>query len=210
MIYKNNNVGQLNTHHEHSNSVFDNVEMFIEKFDGEDREKWQKPDDVIKSFNLSNNAVVVDLGSGTGYFGVRIAPHVKDGKVICFDQSSKMTEYLTNRASELGLNNIDARTTKSDGSFELEEKADLIFSVDVYHHLHNRVPYYSQIAQYLKSEGVLVVIDRTEEKMEGQPAGHRVPAEKVKEEMREAGFELVKEFDFLLPVQYYLTFKRIL
>ena len=29
------------------------------------------------------------------------------------------------------------------------------------------------------------------------------------EEMKEAGFELTKEFDFLLPVQYYLAFKRV-
>jgi cyclopropane fatty-acyl-phospholipid synthase-like methyltransferase len=208
MINKGTNLRPADGHEDHSNSIFDNVEIFIEKFDGADRDGWQKPDEVIRAFDLPDNAVVVDIGSGTGYFAVRIAPYVKNGKVICFDQSSPMTAHLRDRANELGLSNIDARITKSDGSFELEEKADLIFSVDVYHHLQDRVAYFSKITQHLKPKGVFVVIDRTEEKIEGQPTGHRVSAEKVKEEMKQAGFELVNDFGFLLPVQYYLAFKK--
>ncbi len=201
---KNNN----NSNQGHSNNIFDNVEIFIEKFDGADRDEWQKPGKVIESFNLSDDSVVVEVGSGTGYFAVRLAPLLKNGKVICFDQSSRMTSYLENRAKELGLINVDARSTEPDGSFTLEEKANLIFSVDVYHHMKDRVAYFSKIAEYLKPDGIIVVIDRTDEKVEGQPTGHRVPKEEIKKEMKEAGFELVNDFDFLLPVQYYLVFKR--
>lgn len=210
MSDKNSNFSQNDAHqpHGHSGNVFDNVEMFIEKFDGAERDEWQKPDEVIRSFSLPDNAVVVEVGAGTGYFAVRLAPHVKNGKVICFDRSSQMISYLENRAKELGLKNVEAHTTGSDGNLTLEEKADLVFSVDVYHHLKDRIAYFSKIAEYLKPDGALVVIDRTEEKVEGQPTGHRVPKEKIKEEMKEAGFELVTDLDFLLPVQYYLAFKR--
>lgn len=197
-----------NSIHGHSNSIFDNVDMFVEKFDGADRDEWQKPDKVIESFNLSGDAVVVEVGSGTGYFAVRLAPLLRNGKIICFDQSAQMTSHLKNRAEELGLTNVDARTTEPDGRFKLEEKADLIFSVDVYHHMKDRIEYFSKIAEYLKPSGVIAIIDRTGEKIEGQPMGHRVPKEEIKKEMKEAGFELVNDFDFLLPVQYYLTFKR--
>jgi cyclopropane fatty-acyl-phospholipid synthase-like methyltransferase len=162
---------------------------------------------VIRTFNLPDDAVVVEIGSGTGYFAVRLAGQVKNGKVIAFDQSANMVSYLEDRVSELGLNNIDAHTTEPDGSIALEEKADLIFSVDVYHHMQDQIPYFSNLASQLKPEGKLVIIDRTEEEVEGQPSGHRIPVEKVKEEMKEAGFELVEELDFLLPIQYYLTFK---
>lgn len=192
----------------HPHDIFSNPEMLVEKFDAPERDEWQKPDEVIKSFNLPDNATVVEIGSSTGYFAVRLAPHLKNGKVIGFEPSSKMATYLQKRAKDLGLTNIDASTTNPDGSIKLEEKADLIFSVDVYHHLQDRVVYFSNIAQYLKSDGVIVVIDRTEEKVEGQPMGYRVPKRQIIEEMKEAGFELAKEFDFLLPVQYYLAFKR--
>lgn len=195
--------------HNHSHDVFDNVEMFVKKFDAAERDEFQKPDEVIKSFNLPDNAVVIEVGSGTGYFAVRLAPHLKNGKIICFDQSSKMTSYLENRLKKLKLTNVDARTTELDGSLKLDEKADLIFSVDVYHHFKDRIAYFSKIAQHIKSDGAVIVIDRTEEKVEGQAAGHRVSKEKIREEMRCAGFELVRELDFLLPVQYYLVFKRM-
>lgn len=205
------NIGNSSEHQHgsHSNSVFDNPEIFVEKFDAPSRDEWQKPDEVIKSFNLRDDSVVVDIGAGTGYFAVRIAPHVPNGRVICFDQSTQMVSYIKDRVSKLGLNNVEAHTTNADGGLELEEQADLIFSVDVYHHLQDRIGDFAKVSQYIKPEGVLVVIDRTEEKVEGQPTGHRVSPETVKEEMKEAGFEIVEELDFLLPVQYYLAFKRI-
>lgn len=196
------------SHGEHQHGVFDTPEMFVEKFDGPARDVWQKPDEVIEALNLSDTALVVEVGAGTGYFAVRLAEHVKNGKVMCFDQSSQMTSYLKARVSTLGLTNVYVHTTKPDGSLEFEEKADLIFSVDVYHHLQERIAYFSNIAHHLKSEGMLAIIDRTEEKVVSQPTGHRVPKVEVEEEMKRAGFELVKEFIFLLPVQYFLIFKR--
>lgn len=206
MINSNSDSKQYNTNNSHD--VFSNPEILVGKFDAPDRDEWQKPDEVIASFNLTDDAVVVEIGASTGYFAVRIAQHLKNGKVIGFELSPVMVTYLKNRAEELGLTNIDARITNSDGGIELEEKADLIFSVDVYHHLKDRVTYFSNIAQYLKPDGIMIVIDRTEEKVEGQPMGHRVPKEQIETEMKEAGFELNKELDFLLPVQYYLAFER--
>lgn len=201
----NNDRGNSDT----SRNVFDRPEMFVEKFDGPERDEWQKPDEVIKSFNLKDDSIVVDIGAGTGYFPVRLAEQVKNGKVICFEQAPKMAEYLENRVRDLGLSNVEVRSDGSDGIFTLEQPADLIFSVDVYHHIEDRISFFGHVAQNLSTEGLLVVIDRTEEKAEGQPTGHRVPAEKVIEEMKVAGFEHVESLDFLLPVQYYLSFKRI-
>ncbi len=203
-----NNNDSKQHHSNHPHDIFSNPKVLVEKFDAPDRDEWQKPDEVIASFNLPDDAIVVEIGSSTGYFAVRLAPHLKNGKVIGFEPSPKMATYLQNRATKLGLTNIYARASESDGSIKLEESADLIFSVDVYHHLTDRIAYFSNIAQYLKSGGVVVVIDRTEEKVEGQPMGHRVPKGQIVKEMKEAGFELTQEFDFLLPVQYYLSFKR--
>lgn len=199
------------SNHHHSDSprgVFDNPKMLAKKFDAPERDEWQKPEKVIEAFNLSKDATVIEIGSSTGYFAVRIATQIPEGKMIGYEPSQKMANYLQVRAEELGLTNIDARTTEPDGSISQEEVADLIFSVDVYHHLQDRVAYFSNIASNLKSDGVLVIIDRTDEEVEGQPSGHRVPVNTVKEEMEEAGYELLEELDFLLPVQYYLAFKR--
>lgn len=196
-----------NYNHEHQHNVFDSVEMFVEKFDGVSRDEWQKPEEVMASFNVSDDFLVVELGSGTGYFSVRLAPYLKKGKIICLDQSLQMTSYLKKRAVDLGLTNLYARAISSDGSIDIEEKADLIFSVDVYHHIKDRISYFSKIARYLKPDGRFIIIDRTEDKIKDQPTGHRVSKEQVKEEMKSIGLELVEDLDFLLPIQYHLTFK---
>lgn len=195
--------------HSQSHDVFNSPDKFVEKFDGPERDEWQKPDEVISSFNLTDDATVAEIGAGTGYFAIRIAEQVKDGQIVCFEQAPKMAEYLGKRVKELGLVNVEVRTDGIDGILTLDKQADLIFSVDVYHHIQDRVRFFAQAAQKLSPEGKMVIIDRTGEKIEGQPTGHRVPADKVKEEMKEAGFEFVEELDFLLPVQYYLSFKRI-
>lgn len=192
-----------------ANDVFNRPEIFVEKFDGPERDEWQKPDEVIKSFNLVEDATVAEIGAGTGYFAVRLAEQVKNVQIICFEQSPKMAAYLGKRVKELGLSNVDVRMDGSDGVLTLEKKADLIFSVDVYHHIQDRVGFFTQAAQALSPEGRVVIIDRTEERVEGHPTGHRIPADTVKEEMRVAGLELAEEFDFLLPVQYYLSFKHV-
>lgn len=168
LSYMKNNTTHVPTSHNHgySHNVFDNPEIFIEKFDGADRDEWQKPDEVIQIFHLSHDAKVVDIGAGTGYFTVRLAEHVRDGKVFAFEHAHKMAEYLQDRVNTLGLRNVEVHTTESDGSLKLTEQVDLIFSVDVYHHLDDRIGYFSRIAQYLKPEGVLVVIDRTEQNIE--------------------------------------------
>ena len=198
----------LGHHSDNPHNVFDNPELFIEKFDGSDRDEWQKPDAVIKALGLKPDSVVAEIGAGTGYFTVRLAEHVTDGKIFAFEHAPKMADYLKNRVNELGLYNVDVRTTNPDGSLVLENPADLIFSVDVYHHIPSRVEYFANVLKYLNDNGSVVIIDRTDEKVEGQPHGHRVPASAVKEEMRAAGFQLFQELDFLLPVQYYLAFKR--
>ena len=195
--------------HSQSHDVFNSPEKFVEKFDGPERDGWQKPNEVIRSFNLTDDATVAEIGAGTGYFSIRLAEQVKNGQVVCFEQAPKMAEYLEKRVKELGLDNVEVRTDGSDGILTLDKQADLIFSVDVYHHIQDRVRFFTQAAEKLSPEGKIVIIDRTEEKMEGQPTGHRIPVDTVKEEMKQAGFEFVEEQDFLLPVQYYLSFKRV-
>ncbi len=205
---------KINTDHndnrhstEHAQNTFDNVGMFAEKFDSPERAVWQKPDEVIASFNLPDTATVVDIGAGTGYFTVRLAQYLKSGKIIAFDQARKMVEYLAERSRALGLPNVDVRKIESGERLDLKEKVDLIFCVDVYHHLSDRVVFFSSLLEHLNMGGSVVIIDRTKDEVPEHLKGHRVAPEIAKEEMAEAGFTLSSESDLLLPCQYYLTFK---
>lgn len=53
---------------------FGNAEKWAQVFDDPRRDEWQKPHEVIRALALKEDAVIADIGSGTGYFAVRIAP----------------------------------------------------------------------------------------------------------------------------------------
>ena len=62
------------------------------------RDAWQKPHEVIEALNLEPDAVIADIGSGTGYFAVRLANMVPKGRVYGVD-----VEHTAVRLCELRL-----------------------------------------------------------------------------------------------------------
>jgi len=199
-----------NAHHSpaagesHGPHAFDDPTQAARRLDASERDEWQKPADVIASFHLSADATIVDLGAGTGYFTIRLAPHVKNGQVIAVDAEPKMVAYLKERAAQLGLTNIAARLAPPGGQVDLPAPVDLVLCVDTYHHLAERVAYFAPYRRQLKAGGRVVIIDHAARSQIGS-AQHRLPPETVKAEMHAAGFALVADLDFL-PYQFYLVF----
>ncbi len=190
----------------HTQHSFDDPSAFAQRLDAPERDAWQKPEDVIASFQLSDDATVAEIGSGTGYFVVRLARHLKQGMVIGLDAEPKMVAYLQQRAEELELTNVDARLVQQAEAIASMEQVDLLLCVDSYHHISDRVSLFSNYSKHLKRGGKLIIIDRAFSAPEGPPADHLLPIETVKQELTQAGFTPVTELDFLLPYQYYLVF----
>lgn len=187
---------------------FDDPATFAKRLDAHERDAWQKPEEIIDSFRLPHDAIVADIGAGTGYFVVRLAQYLTHGKVIGLDEEPRMVAYLQQRVVELGLTNVETRLIQAEAEIPLEEKVDLLLCVDTYHHIANRVAYFSRYRKYLKAEGKLCIIDRAVDAPEGPPPSHRLSPDRVKAELQNAGFALVLDRDFLLPYQYYLVFER--
>jgi len=91
--------------HEHS---FAGAEKWAQVFDDPQRDAWQKPHEVIKALALKPDAVIADIGSGTGYFAARFANMVPKGRVYGVDTEPDMVKYLAGRAKREGLKNITA------------------------------------------------------------------------------------------------------
>jgi hypothetical protein len=51
---------------------FHDAERWAKEFDDPARDAWQKPDEVIRALSPAPDAVVADIGAGTGYFAVRL------------------------------------------------------------------------------------------------------------------------------------------
>ena len=190
--------------HSHQHS-FSGAEKWAKSFDDPARDTWQKPHEVISALALASDAVVADIGSGTGYFAVRLAHFVPKGRIYGVDTEPDMVAYLARRAKQAGLKNLVSVAGRP-GDTALPEKVDLALMVDVYHHIADRPAYFAKLRDALKAGGRVAIIDFNATSPVGPPVRARIAADKVKSEMREAGYRVVAEPGFL-PNQYFLIFE---
>lgn len=188
--------------HDHS---FGDAQKWARIFDDPQRDKWQKPHEVIQALNLKPYAVIADIGSGTGYFSARFASMAPGSRVYGIDTEPDMVKYLAERAKREGLKNVIAVQAKP-GDPQLPEKADLVILVDVYHHIDDRERYFRQLQSSLKSGGRVAIIDFRMDSPDGPPKAARIAPDRVKGELGKAGYVLVAEHAFL-PKQYFLVFR---
>jgi len=184
---------------------FGDAEKWAKVFDDPERDAWQKPHEVIQALALKPDAIVADIGAGTGYFSVRFAHMLPKGRVYGVDTEPDMVKYLAERAKREGLKNVTAVAGKPDDP-SLPEKADLIILVDVYHHVEDREHYFRQLQNSLKPGGRIAIIDFRMDSPEGPPRSARIAPERVKDELKRAGYALAQEHAFL-PNQYFLVFQ---
>ena len=190
--------------HDHQHS-FSDADKWAKVFDDPGRDAWQKPHEVIQALALKPDAVVADIGAGTGYFSARFARMLPAGRVYAVDTEPDMVKYLAERAKREGLKNLIAVAGNADDP-RLPRKVDLAILVDVYHHIEDRERYFRNLRGSLRPGARVAIIDFRMDSPDGPPASARIAPERVKTEMKKAGYELAQEHAFL-PNQYFLVFR---
>jgi cyclopropane fatty-acyl-phospholipid synthase-like methyltransferase len=185
---------------------FEHAEDWAAAFEDPNRDDWQKPDSVIRSLSLSPNASVADVGAATGYFSVRLAQALPQGRVYGVDVESSMVKYLSERAAKAGLANVEAVLAEADDA-KIPRPVDLILIVNTYHHLQSRVAYFSKLKSSLKPGGRIAIVDFKVGSKRGPPDTVKVPLAQVVDELRQAGLTRTVEHDFL-PEQFFVEFVR--
>jgi predicted methyltransferase len=190
---------------DHANHKFSGAEHWAKVFDDPERDKWQKPHDVIAALKLAPNQSVADIGAGTGYFAVRFAHMLPQGRVYGVDVEPDMVKYLGERAKKENLANLTAVAGAPDDA-RIPAPVDLVILVDVYHHIDQRAEYFRKLRASLKPGGRIAVIDFRLDAPTGPPKNARIAPDRVKTEMKNAGYAIDAEHAFL-PNQYFLIFK---
>jgi cyclopropane fatty-acyl-phospholipid synthase-like methyltransferase len=186
----------------HAFHRFDRAEDWVARFEDPSRDAWQMPDEVIKTLALPANARVADIGAATGYFPVRFARALPQGRVFGIDIERSMVDYLAERGKREGIANLQAVLGAPDDP-KIPEPVDLVIVVDTYHHLSDRTAYFRRLAASLKPGGRVAIIDFKPESKMGPI--EKLPPAQVTRELREAGYVLVAE-PTVLPEQYFLIF----
>ena len=184
---------------------FSGAEQWSKVFDDPARDAWQKPDEVVRALELAPEATVADIGSGTGYFAVRLARAVPRGRVYGADIEPDMVRFLNERAAREGLANLRA-VLATERAPNLPAPVNLVLLVDTYHHIGRRREYFTTLKKMLAPGGRVAIIDFRPDSPAGPPRQQRISPTKVAEEMAHAGYRLAGEHAFL-PNQYFLVFQ---
>ena len=168
-------------------------------YEGFNRDEWQQPERVIAALGIRAGDRVADLGSGSGYFTLRLAPSVgPDGRIYAVDVDEEMNEYLRQRVAQAGLANVDVILGRFEDPLLPDGSVDLVLVVDTYHHLEDRPAYFRNLRRDLKPGGRVAVIDYDGRKLWFlRLFGRTTPREELLREMAEAGYEVTDEFDFI-------------
>jgi SAM-dependent methyltransferase len=195
-------IAQTSHTREHS---FSGAGHWAKVFDDPARDAWQKPHEVITALAPAPDAAIADIGSGTGYFAVRLAHWVPKGMVYGVDTEPDMVKYLAERASREKLPNLVSIAGRPDDA-KLPVRVDLVLMVDVYHHISDREGYFRKLLASLNPGARVAIIDFRQDAPSGPPKSERIAPPRVKDELAKAGYRLAKEHNFL-PNQYFLVFE---
>lgn len=183
----------------------------VARLEREERAIYKYRHAIVAALSLEPGLEVADVGSGSGFLTRLIAREVgPEGRVYAVDIARESLDYLQKLAREEGIKNITTVLGEHRTTTLPADAVDLIFVCDTYHHFEYPFDMMASIKKALRDDGRLVVLDYERVKgitpdfyIEHVRAGKGTSTD----EIRDSGFELVKEIP-LLKDQYFLVFKE--
>lgn len=172
-------------------------------FDDPARDAWQKPAELVAALQIVPGSTVADIGAGTGYFNPHLSRAVGPaGRVIAVDIEASLVSWMADRAQKEGTTNVEARLGAADDPKLRPAEADLVLLVDTYHHIGERVAWFTRVRGAVKPGGRLVIVDfKPGDIPIGPPEEMRIPEAQVVAELTQAGWTDGGGLD-LLPYQF--------
>jgi len=183
-----------------------NLDDYIAEMTSPARDAWQKPDQVVAALGLKKGETACDIGSGPGYFTLRLARAVgPSGFVYAIDVEARMLQALRERLERAHVRNVAPVLALSEDPLLPHGACDVVLVVNTYHFFPDRGGYLKRLRQSLKPHGRVVNIDYHRRPTPiGPPLDHRVARETFLKEAKAAGLSLAGEQSFL-PYQYFLV-----
>lgn len=178
---------------------------FTEDYINTNRLIWQKPDMVIELLGDLSDKTVADIGAGTGFFALRLAP--KAEKVIAIDIDARFMDYLDSvKVMELPENvqgQLETRLGLPDNPRLAPNEADIVLIVNTYMWIKDKTEYLRTLKEGIKKGGKLLIIDFKKKRTPiGPYTKDRVPLYEVEDQLYNAGYTNIQTNDTALDYQY--------
>lgn len=211
--HEHNEKHEDHVHHDGHNNANEHMhesttQELIDRFESPERDAYQQPAKVLEFLGNVKGLKILDIGAGSGYFSFRLL--TAGATVIAGDVNDEFLAHIKNK-KETDFNNnpnLELRKLPFDSPALQPQEVDKVLIVNTYHHIENRVAYFSQVLKGLKLGGELVVIDFFKKELPvGPPVDHKIGQKKVKKELTEAGFTNIEINTDLLEYQYIIRAK---
>lgn len=174
-------------------------------FEDANRAKNLQIDRVMDLLGITEKKSVADIGAGSGWFTVLAAKRVGAvGQVFAVEINQEFIDHINRRAKDEGFANIKTILGKPDDPLLPPNSVDAVLVLKTYHEIAEPVLLMKKLRNSMKKGGLVGIIDR-----DGNGEDHGLDAATVIKEMKQAGFSLKSQHDFVKPdrMDYFLVFE---
>ncbi len=160
---------------------------------------FSHPTQNIKTMTIGEGSVVVDLGSGSGFYTLEAARTVgPEGRVYAVDIQKNLLDRLKQTADAEHLSNVDilwGDVEKIGGSKVGTDKADVVLVCNILFQITNKEDFVTEALRIVKPNGRICVIDWTDSHFGLGPDEEMIVGVDTARALFEKNCTLEKEFD---------------
>jgi ubiquinone/menaquinone biosynthesis C-methylase UbiE len=174
--------------------------------DNPNRDKNQKPEEIVALMEIKPGMTVADVGTGTGYMLPFLSKAVgASGKVMGEDIADDFLERARAKLKTEKLTNIDLILGTDTDPKLPANSVDRELVLDVYHHFDYPDKMLANLGRALKPGGRLVIVDFYKK---DRPDHIRLEREDVIKEIESNGYRQVSSREHAGNNQYMVTFEK--
>ena len=176
-------------------------------------EDWEKglnqrqpPIKIMDAIGLKQGMIIGEVGAGTGRMTMWLADRVgESGKVYANDIDRSALDHLRRRCKRDGFKNVEIIVGKMEDPGFRSDSLDVAFMINVYHHLADPVPILRNLRPSLKPDGMLAIVECDPDKVEWGDEHGCSSQEDMIQDLKNAGFEIVRIETFLEEDSLYIA-----
>ena len=165
------------------------------------RDGYQRPEMVIDALDLRSGATVAEIGAGEGYWLPWLSKAVgEEGKVYAVEVEADKVESLRQLVDDAGFGNVEVVLGRYEDPLLPDASVDLAITSKTYHHIEERVAYFHRLRDDLAPHGRVAHLDDRPDlpfPLSWITAGHTSDPAMIEQEMTDAGYRRLAEFDFI-------------
>ena len=150
----------------------------------------------LRAFGIREDAVVADLGAGTGFYSVAAGHMAPKGKVYAVEIVKDFLMTIKNKVRDARLNNVEilwGDVEKSGGTKLRDSIVDSVIASNILHQVKDKEKFILEIKRILKPRGRVLLVDLSPFSVLG--AKMIIPKNKAREVFEKAGLVFEREID---------------